>query len=53
MAEVADLQHRPVGRPVRWTWRERVYQVWRTDPAPSIVTDLAWLRDGRRPAVTA
>ncbi|MDH6574448.1 hypothetical protein [Kitasatospora sp. MAP5-34] len=28
-------------------------QLWATDPAPSTVTDLAWLRDGRRLASSA
>lgn len=28
-------------------------ELWRTEPAPSTVTDLAWLRDGRRLALTA
>lgn len=28
-------------------------ELWRTDPAPSTVTDLTWIRDGRRLAVTS
>jgi WD40 repeat protein len=28
-------------------------ELWRTEPAPSTITDLTWLRDGRRLAVTA
>jgi WD40 repeat protein len=32
---------------------QEAHELWRTEPAPSTVTDLAWLRDGRRLAVTA
>jgi WD40 repeat protein len=29
------------------------HELWRTEPAPSTVTDLTWLREGRRLALTA